>query len=153
MIIKSCSLTHVDHITGSGKWQHYCNINRFLDQHVKLKKLKWKLNYDLWTAILVFKLHDEFNLLNIKDITKHKIATFDGYFETLTSKHNRNTRNGSNFIKIQNYASNFAASSIKIQGAKVWNNLNNNLKSIVKVKTFRIKLKFSCFPYERVQVP
>ena len=111
------------------------------------------------------KLHDEFDLLNIKDITKQEIATFvhnffsnslppvfDGYFETLASIHNRNTRNGSNLIKIQNYASNFVASSIKIQGAKVWNNLNNNLKNIVKVKSFRIKLKLSCFPYERVQV-
>ena len=52
------------------------------------------------------ELHDEFDLLNVKDITKQEIAAFvhnffsdslppvfSGYFETLASNHNRNTRN------------------------------------------------------------
>ena len=78
------------------------------------------------------KLHDEFELLKIKDITKQEIASFvhiffsnglppvfSGYFETLVSNHNRNTRNGYNLIKIQNHSTNFAAASIKIQGAKI----------------------------------
>ena len=60
------------------------------------------------------KLHDEFELLKIKDITKQEIASFvhkffsnslpsvfSGYFETLASNHNRNTRNGYNIIKIR----------------------------------------------------
>ena len=110
------------------------------------------------------KLHDEFELLKVKDITKQEIATFvhnffsnslppvfDGYFETLASHHNRNTRNGSNLIRIENHVSNFAATAIKIQGAKVWNNLNNDLKKIEKVKNFRKKFKFSCFSYETAQ--
>ena len=56
------------------------------------------------------KLHDEFELLKVNDLTKQEIATFvhnyfsnslpsvfDGYFETLASNHNRNTRNGKKF--------------------------------------------------------
>ena len=107
------------------------------------------------------KLHDEFELLKIKDLTKQEIATFvhnyfsnslppvfDGYFETLASTHNRNTRNGETLLKIHGHSS-FSAPSIKIQGAKVWNNMNNNLKNILKVKTFRKKFETSCFYYER----
>ena len=98
------------------------------------------------------QLHDEFELLKVKDITKQEIATFvhnffsnslppvfDGYFETLSSIHNRITRNGSNLIRIDNL-SNFASSSIKIQGAEIWNHLNNDLKKIPKVKSFRKKI-------------
>ena len=128
-------------------------------QNQLLKVLSCK-NYRFSTD----KLHDEYDLLNIKDIIKQETTTFvhnffsnslppvfDGYFETLASNHNRNTRNGNNLIKIPNHDTNFAASSIKIQGAKTWNNMNHNLKNIVKVKNFRIKFKLSCFPYERVQ--
>ena len=108
------------------------------------------------------KLHDEFELLKVKDIIKQEIATFvhnyfsdslppvfDDYFETLVHYHNRNTRNGSNLIRIPNHVTNIAASSIKIQGAKVWNSLNNDLKKIEKVKSFRNKFKISCFSYDR----
>ena len=96
------------------------------------------------------KLHDEFELLKIKDITKQEISSFvhnffsnslppvfSGYFETLVSNHNRNTRNGYNLIKIKNHSTNFAAASIKIQGAKIWNKLDNKLKEIPKIKGFR----------------
>ena len=111
-------------------------------------------------------LHNEFDLLKIKDIVKQEVITFvhnffskslppvfDGYFETLASNHNRDTRYGSNLIKITNHSSSFAASSIKIQGAKVWNRLDNNLKIINKVKNFRNKFKYSRLPYENVSGP
>ena len=111
-------------------------------------------------------LHSEFELLKIKDIVKQEVITFvhnffsnslppvfDGYFETLASNHNRNTRNGSNLIKITSHSTNFAASSIKIQGAKVWNRLDSNLKIIPKVKLFRKKFKYSRLPYTNVPDP
>ena len=111
-------------------------------------------------------LHTEFEILKIKDIVKQEVITFvhnyfsnslppvfDGYFETLASNHNRNTRHGSNLIKITSHTTNFAASSIKIQGAKIWNRLDNNLKSITKVKTFRNKFKYSRLPYQNVPEP
>ena len=108
-------------------------------------------------------LHNEFDILKIKDIAKQEAVTFvhnffsnslppvfDGYFETLSSNHNRNTRNGSNLIKIINHSTNFAASSMKIQGAKFWNRLDNNLKVISNVKTFRNKFKCSRLPYDNL---
>ena len=57
------------------------------------------------------ELHDEFDLLLIKDIANQEILAFvhnyfsnslppvfNGYFETLASNHNINTRNGGNFL-------------------------------------------------------
>ena len=89
------------------------------------------------------ELHDEFELLTVKDISEQEILTFvhnffseklppvfNGYFETLASIHNRNTRHGSNLLSIPRHTTNIAASSIKIQGAKLWNKLDNNLKNI-----------------------
>ena len=106
------------------------------------------------------ELHDEFELLTVKDISKQEILTFvhnyfsknlppvfNGYFETLASIHNRNTRHGSNLLKIPMHSTNTAASSLKIQGAKLWNKLDSNLKNIPKAKKFKSKFKHSCFPY------
>ena len=103
------------------------------------------------------ELHAEFELLTVKDITEQEILTFvhnffsnnlppvfDGYFETLVSRHNRNTRNGSNLLKIPSHPTNIAESSIKIKGAKLWNNLDKNLKSITKAKHFKAKFKTTC---------
>ena len=130
-------------------------------QNRLLKVLSGK-NYRFSTDML----HTEFEILKIKDIVKQEVITFvhnyfsnslppvfDGYFETLASNHNRNTRHGSNLIKITSHTTNFAASSIKIQGAKIWNRLDNNLKSITKVKTFRNKFKYSRLPYQNVPEP
>ena len=106
------------------------------------------------------ELHDEFELLTVKDIFEQEILTFvhnfflekvppvfNGYFETLASIHNRNTRHGSNLLSIPRHTTNIAASSIKIQGAKLWNKLDNNLKNISKAKKFKSKFKYSRFPY------
>ena len=130
-------------------------------QNRLLKVLSGK-NYRFSTDML----HTEFEILKIKDIVKQEVITFvhnyfsnslppvfDAYFETLASNHNRNTRHGSNLIKITSHTTNFAASSIKIQGAKIWNRLDNNLKSITKVKTFRNKFKYSRLPYQNVPEP
>ena len=106
------------------------------------------------------KLHDEFELLTVKDISEQEILTFvhnffsnnlppvfNGYFETLASNHNRNTRNGAYLIKIPRHSTDMAASSIKIKGAKLWNKLDNKLKKIPKAKKFKFKFKYSRFPY------
>ena len=111
------------------------------------------------------KLHDEFELLTVKDISEQEILTFvhnffsnnlppvfNGYFETLASNHNRNTRNGAYLIKIPRHSTDMAASSIKIKGAKLWNKLDNKLKKIPKAKKFKFKFKYSRFPYVKSQV-
>ena len=61
------------------------------------------------------KLHHEYELLKVTDMKEQEILAFvhnffsnrlppvfNGYFETLVSNHNRNTRNGSNLLKIYN---------------------------------------------------
>ena len=113
------------------------------------------------------ELHDEFDLLLVKDIANQEIVAFvhnyfsnnlppvcNGYFETLASNHNRNTRNGRHLIKIISHTTDMAASAIKIQGAKLWNNLYNNLKKIPKIKQFKAKYKHSvCLPYVKKTLP
>ena len=102
------------------------------------------------------ELHDEFELLTVKDISEQEILTFvhnffsnnlppvfDGYFETLASRLNRNTRNGSTLLKIPRQPTNITESSIKIMGAKLWNKLDKTLKSITKAKKFKSKFKMS----------
>ena len=113
------------------------------------------------------ELHDEFDLLLIKDIANQEILAFvhnyfsnslppvfNGYFETLVSNHNINTRNGGNLLNIISHTTDIAASAIKIQGAKLWNKLDNNLKKLPKVKQFKAKYKHSvCLPYVKKPIP
>ena len=40
------------------------------------------------------------------------------------------------------------AFSIKVKGAKFWNDLHNDLKTIPKIKKFRLKLKEFILPYK-----
>ena len=128
----------------------------------QLLKVLAKKNYRFSTDML----HNEFELLKINDIVKQEVITFvhnffsnslppvfDGYFETLACINNRNTRHGNNLIKIPKHTTNLAGSFIKIHGARVWNILDHNLKSIKKVKNFRNKFKYSCLPYENVNNP
>ena len=129
----------------------------------RIQKLQNQLLKVLSGKIFQFptdELHDEFELLTVKDITEQEILTFvhnfftnnlppvfDGYFETLESNHNRNTRNGKNLLFIPRHTTHITESSIKILGAKLWNKLDNNLKNIPKVKKFKYKFKYSRFPY------
>ena len=59
-----------------------------------------------------------------------------------------NTRNDNNWLRISDHTTDIAGSAIKIQGAKLWNKLDNSLKKIAKVKQFKVKYKYSvCLPY------
>ena len=100
------------------------------------------------------ELHNSLDLLKVNDIAEQEIVTFvhnyfsnnlppvfDGYFSTLLSQHGRNTRNGSKLVRIIGHKTDIAASSTKILGAKLWNKLDNSLKIIPHVKTFRAKFK------------
>ena len=100
------------------------------------------------------ELHKEFNLLKVEDIAKQETLTFvhnyfsnslppvfDNYFETFSN--NYVTRNGANTIRIKKHATETAALSIQIKGAKLWNGLDNDLWAIQKRKKFRLKFKTS----------
>ena len=48
------------------------------------------------------------------------------------------------FIKIVGHSSDFIGFSIKTQGAKLWNKADNNLKTIQKVKQFKLHYNQIC---------
>ena len=111
------------------------------------------------------KLHVELELLKIKDIKEQEIlafvhnffsnklpAVFDGYFKTLASIHNRNTRHGNDLIKITGHDTDIEGLSIKIQGAKLWNKMNSDLKKIPKVKKFKKEYKLKCHQTYKNQI-
>ena len=111
------------------------------------------------------KLHVEFELLKVKDIKEQEILTFvhnffsnslppvfKDYYETLASNHTRNTRNGNYLIKITRHTTDIKGLSIKIQGAKLWNKIDNNLKKIPKPKEFKAKLKAICLQVYKNQL-
>ena len=100
------------------------------------------------------ELHKSMDLLKINDIADQEILSFvhnyfskklppvfDDYYSTLAEQHQIVTRNGQNLLYIPNHVSNIADSSLKISGAKLWNNLDNNFKIIPKVKSFRKMFK------------
>ena len=106
------------------------------------------------------ELHNSLDLLKVNDIAEQEIVTFvhnyfsnrlppvfNGYFATLLSQHGRNTRNGSKLIRIIDHKTDIAASSTKILGAKLWNKLDNSLKIIPNVKTFRAQFKKNILQY------
>ena len=100
------------------------------------------------------ELHNEFNLLKVTDIAKQETVSFvhnyfsnslppvfDNYYETFATCHNINTRSGSKIIKPPKIKTDMGAFSIKVKGAKLWNEIHNDLKTIPKIKKFRLKLK------------
>ena len=74
-------------------------------------------------------------------------AAFDNYYQTFENLSNRVTRNSSNTIKIGNHSTVIAARSLKISGAKKWNELSNDIKSIKNVKKFKREYRAKCIPY------
>ena len=102
------------------------------------------------------RLHSDFEILKVNDMVKQEVLTFvfnyfnnrlpsvfNNYFETLASSHGINTRHGSFLVRKVNHKTFIGAHSIKIQGPDLWNKLDNNLKSILNVKLFKNKFKYS----------
>ena len=109
------------------------------------------------------KLHDEFGLLKVVDITYQEILSFvfnyfmdtltpvfQSYFVTFGAENGINTRNTNNLIRKIRQNTNFGANSIKSKGADLWNSLDTEIKLSFTTKQFRVKYKLSLFPYEIV---
>ena len=109
-------------------------------------------------------LHHELKILKVKDITNLEILTFvhnyfsnklpaafDNYYKTFSNFSDRITRNSFTTIKIDVHNTDIAARSLKNSGAKKWNSLSNDLKSIPKVKKIKIEFKKKCIPYLQPQ--
>ena len=100
-------------------------------------------------------LHNELEILKVKEISFQEIlifvhnyftnslpTVFDNYF--LHFNHNYNTRNAALSFRQEAHHTQMAAQSVKILGVKLWNRLENSLKTIPNRKRFRNKLK-NCF--------
>jgi len=98
------------------------------------------------------KLHKEFNLLLVKDIANQELLTFvhnyysnslppvfENYFKPFD--HHYNTRNGHQTIRIEDHDTEIAAASVKVTGAKLWNDLNTSYKNITSKNKFRKEYK------------
>ena len=106
------------------------------------------------------KLHNDLKLIKVEDLYKQEILTFvhnfqnyklplvfNNYFTRFSNIHNINTRyRNTNFI-IPRVASRLGSTSISFEGAILWNNLENKLKEIETVKSFRKSLRDSFLPY------
>ena len=105
-------------------------------------------------------LHRELNILKVRDISNQEILTFvhkyfanklpaafDNYYKTFSNFSDRTTRNSFTKIKIDDHRTNIAARSLKISGAKLWNDLRSDLKSIPNIKKFKNEYKHKCIPY------
>ena len=104
-------------------------------------------------------LHHELNILKVEDITNQEIlsfvhnyfanklpSAFDNYYQIFANFSDRVTRN-SHTIQIGHHNTKIAALSLKISGAKKWNDLSNDIKSIKNIKRFKREYKSKCIPY------
>ena len=108
------------------------------------------------------KLHDEFDLLKVNDITNQEVLTFvynffsnglpeifNNYYQTFSENHSYDTRNASLMIRKSRRNNELGAKSIKNKGSDLWNNLNNNIKLSLNTKLFRSNYKKYILPYNR----
>ena len=64
---------------------------------------------------------------------------FVDYFDSFD--HPQITRNGHNTIRLQMHDTEMAAASVRVKGAKLWNELDASYKTITNRKIFRTKIK------------
>ena len=108
-------------------------------------------------------LHNELEVLKVTDIAKVNSLTFvynyfnnklpnifDNYFTVFNEVHRINTRGSKNQIIIINmHNSNNGGSTMKVRGAKLWNNTGAKIKRLKNVKNFRKQVKDSILPYPK----
>ena len=132
------------------------NIKRIQTLQNKLLKVLAGKKYRYPTD----KLHNEFDLLKVSDITNQEVLTFvynffsnglpgifNNYYQTFSENHSYNTRNAGLSIRKIRKNNEFGAKSIKIKGSDLWNNLNNSIKVVLNTKQFRYDYKKSILPY------
>ena len=106
-------------------------------------------------------LHNELNNLKVTDIANLNSLTFvhnffhdklpqvfKNYFKLFGDIHTFKTRGSTNQIVIERHNSNIGHSTMKIRGAKLWNQVNENTKKTEDVKKFRKLIINSILPYQ-----
>ena len=106
-------------------------------------------------------LHNELEILKVPDIAKVNTLAFihnyfhdklpklfKNYFTVFNEIHAINTRGSTNNIIIDRHNSNVGHSTMKVRGAKLWNNIDADKKKIKNVKHFRKQIKSAILPYQ-----
>ena len=107
------------------------------------------------------KLHDDFGILKVMDIANQEILTFvykyfnnnlpsvfQDYFTLFGNENGTVTRNTNFNIRFIERHSMYGEKSVKVVGAKLWNNLHNDVRLATSIKLFKSKLKSAILPYE-----
>ena len=132
------------------------NLNRIQTLQNQLMKVLTSREYRFPTNAL----HTEHKILKVADIflqeklsfvhnfMNNKLPSmFDNYYIKFSQIHNITTRNSNfNFI-VPIFKTRFGSYALKIDGATVWNELDNSIKQITNVKTFRSKVKEKLLQY------
>ena len=96
---------------------------------------------DLHTKHKILKIKDIFSLEKIYFVHKYSNNNhppmFHNYYQTFSQIHNITTRNCNYNLIVPISHSNFASYSMIIEGAKVWNELDIEIKQITNIKIFR----------------
>ena len=122
----------------------------------KLLKVLMKKNYRYPTN----QLHNELEILKVEDLVDQEILTFvsnfknsklpkifDSYFEFRGIRQQIRTRNIENKLIVPNTNTNYGEQTVKVRGAKLWNQLPNTLTDLINPKRFRKIWKNCNIPY------
>ena len=100
------------------------------------------------------ELHNELKVIKVCDIYKQDAlsfvfnyyknklpSTFDNFFTLFSDIHGYCTRNRNHSFILPQYSNNFGSSALKVEGVRLWNALDNEIKSKNTIKSFRKSLK------------
>ena len=105
-------------------------------------------------------IHNQYKILKVDDLFYQEKLTFVynyvnnnlppifcNYFTKVSSIHDIPTRNKENKFAPSHHHTNIGASTIKVEGAKLWNSIDNNIKLSSNIKMFRSCIKKKVLPY------
>ena len=118
----------VVHVMSFSKWDAHAQ-----PIFASLELLKFPDIIFLSNAIIMFQYKN--NLLP---------KAFDGYFQSVSASHNYRTRLASkSSFRTPAIRTNYGKFNLSYVGPTIWNNLDENIKSL-SLKTFKAKMKISC---------
>ena len=132
-------------------------LDRLQTLQNKLLKVLLARNYRFSTNLL----HNELEILKVKDIAKMDALTFvfnylgnnlprvfNNYFILKNDFHNINIRGADTQIQVDRWKKDIGHTSVKIMGATLWNQTKNSIKESKNIKIFRNKIKKDILPYQ-----
>ena len=106
------------------------------------------------------EIHNDLRILKVTDLFfQEKVSfvynyvnnqlppTFPNYYTEFAQIHNIQTRNKNNNFIIPHHRTNIGSTTLQINGAKLWNDLDTTVKRSTSIKTFRNNIKNGIIPY------